>query len=135
MYDSNTQKTDRIKILYVDDCLNNLDLFLKTFRNRFEIITSEFGQVGLGILKTNKDIDVVISDFNMPFMNGLEFIEKARKIKNDIPFYIISGTLETDEIRDALQNKLIDYFFIKPLDKSQLLNEIYNYYDYQREQA
>ena len=135
MYDSNTQKTDRIKILYVDDCLNNLDLFLKTFRNRFEIITSEFGQVGLGILKTNKDIDVVISDFNMPFMNGLEFIEKARKIKNDIPFYIISGTLETDEIRDALQNKLIDYFFIKPLDKSQLLNEIYNYYDYQREQV
>ena len=100
-----------------------------------EILTAEFGQVGLDILKNNKDIDIVISDFNMPFMNGLEFIEKARKIKNDIPFYIISGTLETDEIRDALQNKLIDYFFIKPLDKSQLLNEIYNYYDYQREQV
>ena len=133
MNDSNTQRTDRIKILYVDDSQDNLQLFLITFRNRFEIITSEFGQVGLRILKNNKDIHVVISDFNMPFMNGLEFIEKAREIKNDIPFYILSCSLETDEIREALQNKLIDYFFKKPLNKSQLLNEIYNYYDYQRE--
>ncbi len=132
MKDSNTQKTDRIKILYIDDDLFNLELFLITFRNKFEILTAEFGQVGLDILKNNKDIDIVISDFNMPFMNGLEFIEKAREIKNDIPFFILSCSLKTDEIVKALQNKLINNFFKKPLNKGHLLNEISNYYNSQQ---
>lgn len=131
MCDLDINKTNRIKILYIDDDLVQLQLFLITFRNRFEIITAEFGQVGLGILKNSNDIDVVISDLEMPLMSGLEFIENARKIKNDIPYFLFSSSLETDEIRKALKNKLIDDFFEKPLNKNQLLNEIYNYYDYQ----
>jgi len=130
-----TKETDRIKILYIDDDLFQLQLFQLKFRNMFEVIIAEFGQNGLEVLKNNKDIDVVVSDYEMPFMNGLEFIEKARKIKNDIPFYILSCSHKTDEIREALQNKLIDNFFRKPINKSQLLNEIDLYYELKQVKA
>jgi two-component system, response regulator, stage 0 sporulation protein F len=128
MNDIQTKITDRIKILYIDDDLFQLQLFQLKFKSRFEVLIAEFGQNGLEILKNNKDIDVVISDYEMPFMSGLEFIEKAREIKNDIPFYIFSCSHKTTEIREALQNKLIDYFFSKPINKNDLLNEVCDFY-------
>jgi len=127
-----TEETQRFKILYIDDDLFQLELFQVKFRNSCEVIIAELAQNGLEILRNDKDIDVVISDFDMPFMNGLEFIEKARKIKNDIPFYILSCSLKTAEITEALQNELIDKFFNKPINKSPLLNEICNFYKHKK---
>lgn len=128
MHNLESKISDQLKILYIDDSIVNLQLFEITFKNRFEVKTAKLGQDGLAILKNNKDIDVVISDYSMPYMNGLEFIKKARKIKDDIPFYILSCSPETDEISEAIQNKLIDYFFRKPLNRDHLLKKIYGYY-------
>jgi len=130
MHDLQTIEQDRIKILYIDDDLDQLLLFQLKFKNKFEVFVAESGQNGLEILKNNKGIDVVISDYNMPSMNGLEFIEEARKIKNNIPFYILSSSPETCEISEAIQNKLIDYFFKKPFVMNYIINEIYIYYKY-----
>jgi len=123
-----TEEINRSKVLYIDDDPLQLQSFQLRYSNIFEVKVAEFAQNGLEILKNDLDMDVVISDFNMPFMNGLEFIEKARKIKNDIPFYLLSSSLETDEIKDALQNKLINRFFRKPILISPLLNEICDFY-------
>jgi response regulator RpfG family c-di-GMP phosphodiesterase len=128
MNNSKTIKASRFKVLYIDDDPLQLQLFQLRYSNILEVKVAEFAHNGLEILKHHMDIDVVISDFDMPFMNGLEFIEKARRIKNDIPFYIFSSSLETEEIKDALQNKLINHFFIKPIHKSFLLNEISDFY-------
>jgi len=129
MNNSKTIKAGRFKVLYIDDDPLQLQLFQLRYSNIFEVKVAEFAHNGLEILKNHMDIDVVISDFDMPFMNGLEFIEKARRIKNDIPFYLLSSSLENDEIKEALKNKLIDNFFNKPIHKSPLLNEISKYYE------
>lgn len=128
MYELDIEYADQIKILYVDDCRQNLQLFLITNSNKYEVVTAEYGQDALVILKEQNDIDVVISDYHMPLMDGLEFITEARKIKSDIPFYLLSSSLLTEEIMEALQSKLIDSYFRKPLDKSQLLDEICGFY-------
>ena len=123
-------KTNRFKILYIDDDPFQLKLFRLKYSHNFDVKVAEFAQNGLEILKNDMDIDVVISDYDMPFMNGLEFVEKARKIKNDIPFYLLSSTIETDEIREAIKNKVISSFFLKPFIQSRLLKEIELHFDH-----
>jgi CheY-like chemotaxis protein len=119
------KKTDRIKVLYVDDHAANLQLFQLMLKKRCEVKIAESGQEGLEILKLFKDIDIVVSDLDMPNMNGLEFIQKAKKIKNDIPFFILSSSLKTNEIKEAIKNNLINNFLRKPLRSDEILNEIY----------
>lgn len=126
--DEKNIKTDRIKVLYVDDHVANLQLFQLMLKKKCEVKIAETGQEGLEILKHFKDIDIVVSDLDMPNMNGLEFIQKAKEIKNDIPFFILSSSLKTNEIKEAIKNNLINNFLRKPLRSDEILNEIYKYY-------
>ena len=128
MLNIKNKKTDRIKILYVDDHEENLQLFQLMLKKRCEVQIAENGQEGLEILKRLKDIDVVVSDLEMPHMDGLEFIQKAKQIKNNIPFFILSCSLKTDEIKEAIKNNLIHDFLRKPLRSNELINEISKYY-------
>lgn len=130
MLNIKNKKTDRIKILYVDDHEENLQLFQLMLKKRCEVQIAENGQEGLEILKRLKDIDVVVSDLEMPHMDGLEFIQKAKQIKNNIPFFILSCSLKTDEIKEAIKNNLIHDFLRKPLRSNELINEISKYYQY-----
>jgi two-component system, response regulator, stage 0 sporulation protein F len=113
-----------IKLLYVDDEPINLRLFQLAFENIFFVKTAISGPEGLNILANDHSIDVVISDFRMPKMNGLQFIQEAFKLNSKICYYILSGYDQTEEIRDAIQNKLIRKYFMKPFIKSSLENEI-----------
>lgn len=122
--------TDRIKVLYVDDHKANLQLIQLMLKQSCEVKIAESGQEGLEILKHFKDIDIVVSDLDMPYMNGLEFVQEAKKIKNDIPFFILSCSLKTDEIEEAIRNNLINNFLRKPIRSNEILNEISKYYEY-----
>jgi len=122
------KRNDRIKVLYVDDHLSNLQLFQLMFKKNCEIKIAESGKEGLEILNKQNDIDVVVSDFEMPFMNGLEFINNARKIKKNIPFFMLSCSILTNEIEEALNNNIVNHFFRKPIRRESFLNELLNYY-------
>jgi Response regulator containing CheY-like receiver domain and AraC-type DNA-binding domain len=113
-----------IKILYVDDEPINLRLFQLTYDKTFDVYTAISGQEGLTILEQNNDIEVVISDFRMPVMNGLQFILEAYKKSDKISYYILSGYEQTEEIGIAIKNKIIKKYFMKPFIKSMLENEI-----------
>lgn len=125
-----TRLENRIKVLYVDDCDDNLQVFNLTFRKEFEIFVAESGSEGLDILEKNKEINVVISDYCMPYMNGLEFIEKAREINNNIPYYILSASYEIDEFKNAIETKLIVSYFRKPVNKNLIIKELNYFYQY-----
>lgn len=128
--DKENIENDRIKILYVDDDVHNLELFRLMFKRNCVTKIAESGKKGLDILQNNDDIDVVISDLEMPDMNGLEFVRKAKEIKNDIPFFILSCSLKTDEIREAIKSNLINNFLRKPIRTNEILKEISKYYQY-----
>jgi hypothetical protein len=63
-------------ILYIDDEPINLELFKMMFKDEYEIYTVINVKQGLDILKKNPHINIVISDWNMPEMNGLDFCIK-----------------------------------------------------------
>ncbi len=108
------------KILYVDDEQINLLLFEANLKDKFEIILAESAMNALKIIADNKDIDVVISDMKMPFMNGVAFIKKAKLELPDAKYYILTGYGMTDEIREAIDKGLV----LKKFDKPFRINEI-----------
>jgi two-component system, response regulator, stage 0 sporulation protein F len=107
---------NKITILYIDDEPLNLMIFEEIFSENYNILLAQSGIDGLNLLKSNKDIQVVISDMKMPGMNGLEFIINAKEEYPEYAYFILSGYNITPEIAKAIDNKLILDYFIKPLN-------------------
>ncbi|MEN8120683.1 MAG: response regulator [Bacteroidota bacterium] len=117
----------KVNILYVDDEVLNLELFALVFKKKFNVITAESGAEGLEKLKENNDICIVISDMRMPGMNGIEFINNAKKEFKNIIYFILTGFEITEEISDALNQKLINQYFKKPFNSKEIestINEV-----------
>lgn len=113
---------DNIKtVLYVDDEPDNLFLFEVLMEDDCIILLAESGDEGLGIVKNNSKIDILISDLKMPIMNGLDFIVKVKEIRPDLESYLLTGFSLNEELSDAISSGLIKDCFTKPLDTDKLL--------------
>jgi len=115
---------EKPKILYVDDEIVNLQLFQLIFSNKYEVFTAENGLKGLEMLENNHNVSIVISDMKMPFMNGIEFIQKSKAKYKKISYFILTGYEITNEIQEALNLGLIVKYFRKPFNKSEIDSEI-----------
>ncbi len=83
----------RIRILLVDDEVSFLEMskiFLHRINPSFIINTSTSAINALTVLKS-VDYDVIVSDYQMPLMNGLQFLEKIRKQNINDPFIMLTG--------------------------------------------
>ncbi len=100
-----TKQSKRIRILHVeDDAMDSklTQLILKRLGyNNFDITTVPGAEQGLEILGA-RDFDVIVSDYKMPGMTGIEFLEKLRLEGNDIPFIIFTGKGEERVAMEAL---------------------------------
>lgn len=114
----------QINILYVDDEPINLKLFALVFKKKFNIITAESGFEGLELLEKNKNLCIVISDMRMPGMNGIEFINKAKTKYANLVYFILTGFEISEEIADALNEKLINKYFKKPFNSKEIESTI-----------
>lgn len=115
---------NKISVLYLDDEPINLELFVLTFSHVYNILTAISGAAGLEILKKHPEITIVISDMKMPEMSGLEFIKKAQEIFPNIFYFILTGFDISPEISEALDVKLINAYFSKPLDIERIEDSI-----------
>lgn len=110
------------KVLYIDDENPNLLLFQLTFRNEFEVLTATSGKEGLRLLEKEPEISVVISDMRMPEMNGLEFVNEARKNHDNLTYCLLTGYGNTEEIETAVESHVIDFCFRKPFNRDEIIN-------------
>lgn len=115
------------KILHVDDNEDFLSIFHLNYRNWFDITSVESGEKALDLL-ADKYFDVIITDYDMPEMNGLELLTaiKRKKIPTPVIFYTGQGSEEI--ARQAFISGVSDYF-TKELNafahKDKILNSIY----------
>lgn len=79
-----------IRVLLVDDDKDQLDLLEIMLGGTNKTTTAKNGEEALQILK-NKDIDIVISDIDMPIMNGLELLVKMSEMRLSVPVIAVSG--------------------------------------------
>jgi sigma-B regulation protein RsbU (phosphoserine phosphatase) len=117
------------KILVVDDEPDLQMLILQKFRKQIKQETYDFtfaenGQEALDILSERSDISVVLSDINMPKMDGLTFLSEAQKLTNPMfKTIIVSAYGDMDNIRTAMNRGAFD-FVTKPIDFSDLESTI-----------
>ena len=113
--------TDR-KILVVDDEIHIVQVIaIKLRNNGFEVLTAENGVQALDIAKTQKP-DLVITDYQMPVMTGLEFIEKLRQVADAAETPVIMLTARGFAIDEDRKNKLnIASLLSKPFSPREVL--------------
>ena len=85
---------------------------------------AEDGLEGLEMLKNN-DFDLILCDIKMPKMDGVEVLEKAKKLKPEIPIVMISGHGDLDTAVNTMRLGAFDYIS-KPPDLNRLLNTVRN---------
>ena len=70
-------------------------------------------------------MDLIISDWNMPVMNGLEFLQAVKKeeLTKDIPFLMVTVEDSKEKVIAAVQFGIKDYI-IKPLSKTQFEQKV-----------
>ncbi len=116
-------------ILYLDDEHINLKLFELMFKGKYRVILSESPEEALDLLKDTDELKLVITDMKMPAMSGVEFVKKAKEFKSELPYYLLSGYGMNEVISEALESKLINGYFQKPLKRDAIENIINQYLD------
>ena len=118
------------KILIIEDEAAIRRVLSKIILNEDKSYQVEEAEDGLkGYLMIEKtDYDLVLCDIKMPKMDGVEVLEKAQKIKPEIPFIMISGHGELETAVETMRLGAFDYIS-KPPDLNRLLNAIRNALD------
>lgn len=122
------QKNRKHKVLVVDDSMifrKQMDGFLKNLF--YDVYTVAHGEEALGMLQTHSDISLMITDYNMPVMNGLELVLKVRKekTKNDLCIIAISGNNDEEVNALFLKHGANDYIN-KPFSKEEFSCRVNN---------
>ncbi len=113
-----------IKILVVDDEVDLEALVLQKFRRRIRKNELVFdfahnGQEAMNKLNEDDDISMVISDINMPVMDGLALLKQLNETKPNIRSVIVSAYGDMNNIRTAMNRGAFD-FVTKPVDFNDL---------------
>ena len=118
-------KDTTIRILYVDDEPALLELgkiFLERTGN-FSVTITEGAPEAVTLLGREESFDAIISDYEMPDMNGLEFLQEIRKNGNTIPFIIFTGRGRESVVIEAL-NSGADFYLQKGGDPKSQFTEL-----------
>ena len=102
---------DSVRILLVDDDPDLADVtstFLEREDDRFDVDTATDADSGLEVL-AERDIDCVVSDYDMPGRNGIEFLEAVRDEYPDLPFILFTGKGSEAVASEAISAGVTDY--------------------------
>lgn len=117
-----------LTVLFVEDEDLARELLAKILSLVFKnVITTSNGAEGLEKFKesqtSTEKIDLIISDINMPIMNGLEMLEKIREIDQIIPAIFTTARNETSNILRAIDLNVTNYI-LKPIETDVLIKKV-----------
>jgi adenylate cyclase len=112
------------KILVVDDEPDLESLVRQKFRDKIrqgemEFLFANNGEEALSQLEKNDDVDIVLSDINMPTMDGLTLLHRIQQLDKQLKTVIVSAYGDMSNIRSAMNLGAFD-FVTKPIDFSDL---------------
>lgn len=112
-----------LSILLVEDEQSLREVFSTTLGKLYKnVVEASDGEKALEQFQSNK-FDIVITDINMPNMNGLEFLKELRKINQNCKIIILTAYTDTDYLLDATELNITKYL-VKPADMEDLIEAI-----------
>lgn len=122
------QKNQNHKVLVVDDSM----VFRKQMQSMLEnlfinVYTVAHGEEAIGMLQTHPDISLVLTDYNMPVMDGLELTKQIRETqsKNELSIIAISSN-ENDEVNSMFLKHGANDYIKKPFSKEEFSCRVNN---------
>ncbi|MBE7684898.1 response regulator [Tenacibaculum piscium] len=118
------------KILIIEDesaIRRVLKKIISEENETYQVEEAQDGLIGFEMIKNN-DYDLVLCDIKMPKMDGVEVLEKAKKIKPETAMVMISGHGDLDTAVNTMRLGAFDYIS-KPPDLNRLLNTVRNALD------
>ena len=99
-----------MKILVVDDSGTMRRIIIRTLTDMgySDFIEAENGQVALNAVEKG-GIELIITDWNMPIMSGLEFVTQARVIEPDLPILMVTTNASNQDVIQALKAGVNNY--------------------------
>jgi two-component system chemotaxis response regulator CheY len=115
-----------MKVLVVDD-FATMRKIIKNVLKQIDIVNvleAENGKHALTVLK-NDTVDLIISDWIMPEMTGIEFLKacKADETIKKIPFIMVTAEAQKDNIMEAIKSG-VDNYIVKPFTPDKLREAI-----------
>jgi len=111
-----TTTADTITVLHVDDDPDFADLastFLEREDDRIQVRTATSAADGLDLLEDH-EVDCLVSDYDMPGTNGIEFLETVREEHPELPFILYTGKGSEEVASDAISAGVTDYLQKQP---------------------
>jgi len=124
----NREKEIIYNILIVDDereVLNALRTTIERAKQfKSNILTAESAEKALGLLK-NQDFDLVLTDYKMPDINGVELLKEVKNKYPDTIRMLITGYSDLKTAREAINLAEVNNYLEKPWDNEELRSIIY----------
>ena len=122
-----SQKGVTLRLLVVDDSSTMRRIIKNTLArlNYKDVLEAEDGAVAWKVMCENSDIDVLITDWNMPEMNGLELVKKVRAQEKyeDMPIIMVTTEGGKTEVIVALKAGVNNYI-VKPFTPAVLKEKL-----------
>lgn len=112
------------RILCVDDDVNILEGYRRQLRKEFSLEIAVGSTEGLQVLTTQGPFSVVVSDLQMPGMNGIQFLSKVRELSPDTTRLLLTGKADLQSAIDAINQGQIFRFLTKPCSSDQLADAL-----------
>ena len=113
---------DDLQVLVVDDQANALNLIKDMLKSMGVkgVHTAADAAAALDLLREREDlVDVVLCDWSMPEMSGLELLKEVRKTHRDLPFIMVTGTADPSSVLAAKDGGVTGYIK-KPFSSEEL---------------
>ena len=112
------------KVLLVDDDVMVLSGLKRRLRNQFNIETALSGKEALKVIKTSGPYAVVVSDFCMPGMNGIELLSMVRDTSPETVRMMLTGSSDIQTAIKAVNDGSVFQFHLKPCSAGVLRQAI-----------
>jgi PAS domain S-box-containing protein len=115
-------------ILVAEDEVSNFELISATlYKTKAKILRALNGKEAVDLIRTNKQIDLVLMDIRMPVMNGYEATREIRKMNTTIPIVSLTAYAMSDDIEKSLDAGC-NAHVSKPFNPRDLLNKLEVYF-------
>ena len=123
-----SEENETRKVLVVDDEPDVEPMFRQQMRRevrsgRYEFLFALSGRHALQVLEENPDIRLVITDLNMPEMNGWELLEALGESWPELPSMVVSAYGDEANLRRA-EERGAQGFVVKPVDFKELRGKV-----------